>query len=55
MPHAVRLGAAAALSDLAAEVRGGYSDANWLRAQRAPAGALADVVRKAAERWAAMP
>jgi carboxylate-amine ligase len=55
MPHAVRLGGAPALSDLAAEVRGGYSDANWLRAQRGPAGALGDVVRKAAERWSATP
>ena len=52
MPHALRLGSAQGLSDLAAEVRGGYSDAGWLRAQRGASGTLGDVVRKAAERWA---
>jgi len=52
MPHAARLGSAQGLADLAAEVRGGYSDAGWLRAQRGASGTLADVVRKAAERWA---
>jgi len=53
MPHAERLGSAAALAALAADVRAFQSDADWLRAQRGPAGALGDVVRKAAERWAA--
>jgi gamma-glutamyl:cysteine ligase YbdK (ATP-grasp superfamily) len=52
MPHAARLGSAQGLSDLAAEVRGGYSDARWLREQRGASGTLGDVVRKAAERWA---
>ena len=52
MPHAARLGGAQGLSDLAAEVRGGYSDARWLREQRGASGTLGDVVRKAAERWA---
>jgi carboxylate-amine ligase len=52
MPQALRLGCAQGLSDLAAEVRGGYSDAGWLRAQRGAGGSLGDVVRKAAERWA---
>jgi len=55
MPHAVRLGAASALSDLAAEVRGSYSDANWQRPERGPAGALGEVGRNAAERWSAAP
>ena len=53
MPQSARLGSASAVTDLAAEVRGGYSDANWLRAQRGTGGALGDVVRKAAERWSA--
>jgi carboxylate-amine ligase len=53
MPHAQRLGCAQCLGDLAAEVRGGYSDAAWLREQRGSGGSLGDVVRKAAERWSA--
>jgi glutamate---cysteine ligase / carboxylate-amine ligase len=53
MPQAERLGSAAELAALAADVRAFASDADWLRAQRGPAGALGDVVRKAAERWSA--
>ena len=53
MPQAERLGSAAALAALAADARAFQSDADWLRAQRGPAGALSDVVRKAAERWSA--
>jgi carboxylate-amine ligase len=51
MPQAERLGCAPALGAIAAEARALESDADWLRAQRGPAGALGDVVRKSAERW----
>jgi carboxylate-amine ligase len=53
MPQAERLGSAVELAALAADARAFQSDADWLRAQRGPAGALSDVVRKAAERWSA--
>jgi glutamate---cysteine ligase / carboxylate-amine ligase len=53
MPQAERLGSAPELAALAADVRAFASDADWLRAQRGAAGALGDVVRKAAERWSA--
>jgi carboxylate-amine ligase len=53
LPHAERLGGAQALVALASQVRAFDSDADWLRAQRGAGGALADVVRKAAERWSA--
>jgi len=55
MPQAVALECADALVALAADVRALYSDADWLRGQRGPGGALSDVVRKMAERWAAAP
>jgi len=50
-PYAERLGCAELLAELAAGVRGGESDANWLRGQHAAHGALADVVREACGRW----
>jgi len=54
---AVRLRAAGlvsteALDALAADVRSGATDADWLRSRMGPKGSLADVVRAAAERWA---
>ena len=51
-PHAKALGAAAVLDALADLVRHGRSDADWQRAQRGKAGALEDVVRESAARWA---
>jgi carboxylate-amine ligase len=51
MPQASALECAEPLARLAADVRALYSDADWLRAQRGPGGALSDVVRKMAERW----
>ncbi len=53
MPHAERMGGAAALGELAADVRRGYSDADWLRARYAASGSLRDVVRESSELWAA--
>jgi len=53
MPQASALESAEALVGLAADVRAVYSDADWLREQRGPGGALSDVVRKMAERWSA--
>ena len=50
-PHADRLGCAGLLADLAAGVRAGESDANWLRGRQSAFGALADVVREACSRW----
>jgi carboxylate-amine ligase len=52
MPHAARLGAAEALEALVESVRAGASDADWQRARRGKGGALADVVRDSAARWA---
>ena len=52
MPHARRLGCAEAVAELAGGVRRGESEADWLRAHHAKGGALTDVVRAAAERWA---
>jgi len=52
MPHAERFGAGAALAALSDVVRHGRSDADWLRAHRGKTGALADVVRESAARWA---
>jgi len=51
-PHAKALGAATVLDALADLVRHGRSDADWQRAQRGKAGALEDVVRESAARWA---
>jgi carboxylate-amine ligase len=53
MPHAKRLESADLLAELAADVRKGYTDADWLRARHKERGALADVVRQACSRWAA--
>ena len=39
------------MSELAAGVRMGESDANWLRGRQAAFGSLADVVREACSRW----
>jgi carboxylate-amine ligase len=50
-PHAARLGCGALLDELAAGVRGGESDASWLRGRHAARGSLADVVREACARW----
>jgi carboxylate-amine ligase len=51
MPHAARLGSAEALGELAAGVRAGFSEADWLRERRAASGSLADVVREACDAW----
>jgi carboxylate-amine ligase len=51
-PHAAELGSAEALAKLSADVRAGYSDAQWLRERRGPSGSMSDVVRAAADRWA---
>ncbi|MCG6950785.1 MAG: glutamate--cysteine ligase [Betaproteobacteria bacterium] len=51
-PHAERLGAEQALTELAEVVRHGRSDADRLRAFREKTGALEDVVRESAETWA---
>ncbi|HVC12777.1 MAG TPA: YbdK family carboxylate-amine ligase [Burkholderiales bacterium] len=53
MPHAERLGSAAALGRLATDVRRDYSDADWLRARYAASGSLRDVVRESSDLWAA--
>jgi glutamate---cysteine ligase / carboxylate-amine ligase len=50
-PHAARLGSGALLEELAAGVRRGESDAEWLRRCHAARGSLADVVRDACARW----
>ena len=50
-PHAERLGCGELLSELAAGVRMGESDANWLRGRQAAFGSLADVVREACSLW----
>jgi carboxylate-amine ligase len=55
MPHALKIGGADALTELAADVRHGYSDANWLLECRTIRGSLPDVVREAAGRWAGAP
>jgi glutamate---cysteine ligase / carboxylate-amine ligase len=52
MPHGNQLGSAEALSKLAAGVRAGLEDAQWLRERRGPSGSMSDVVRAAADRWA---
>jgi carboxylate-amine ligase len=52
MPQAERLGATAAVRELAENVRRGYSDAGWLRERLAATGSLADVVRESAALWA---
>jgi carboxylate-amine ligase len=52
MPHAKHLDCVAALMELSAGVRGGSSDADWLRACHAETGSLADAVRKSGELWA---
>jgi carboxylate-amine ligase len=52
MPHAARLGAAEALVEIATGLRGGYSDAAWLRQKRADTGSLGDTVREACNLWA---
>ena len=50
-PHAERLGCAELLDELAAGVRIGESDANWLRGRQSAYGSLADVVRESCSRW----
>ena len=50
-PHAGRLGSRELLEELAAGVRVGESDANWLRGRQSAYGSLADVVREACTRW----
>jgi carboxylate-amine ligase len=50
-PYAERLGCGELLEELAAGVRIGESDANWLRGRQSAYGSLADVVREACSRW----
>ncbi|HLS85079.1 MAG TPA: YbdK family carboxylate-amine ligase [Burkholderiales bacterium] len=50
-PHAARAGSGELLAELAGVVRGGVSDADWLRARHRERGALADVVRDACDKW----
>jgi carboxylate-amine ligase len=52
MPQAAALGSADALSTLAADVRRGYSDADWLRERFAANRSLAHTVRESAALWA---
>jgi carboxylate-amine ligase len=52
MPQAAALQSADALSALAADVRRGYSDADWLRERFAANTSLAHTVRESAARWA---
>jgi glutamate---cysteine ligase / carboxylate-amine ligase len=49
--HAARTGCGELVAELAGVVRGGVSDADWLRARHRERGALADVVRDACEKW----
>ncbi len=51
--HAARLGCADLLEELAATVRAGETDAEWLRARAKARGSLADVVREACGKWSA--
>ncbi|MEW6689966.1 MAG: YbdK family carboxylate-amine ligase [Pseudomonadota bacterium] len=51
-PRAAALGASEPLAELAAGVRKGYSEADWLRERHAATGSLTDVVREACELWA---
>jgi carboxylate-amine ligase len=50
-PQAAALDCREALDELAAMVRVGQSDADWLRSRRKVRGSLADVVREACSRW----
>jgi len=50
-PHAAGLECGEPLAEIAAGVRAGHSDAQWLRARRRARGSLADVVRDACENW----
>lgn len=52
MPRAAAFGAGEALAELAAGVRGNYSEADWLRARHAATGSLPDMVREASALWA---
>jgi glutamate---cysteine ligase / carboxylate-amine ligase len=52
MPQAAALESAEALAALAADVRRGYSDADWLRSRYAANKSLAHTVRESAARWA---
>jgi len=52
MPQASALEGAEALAALAADVRRGYSDADWLRERFAANKSLAHTVRESAARWA---
>ena len=52
MPQASALEGAQALAALAADVRRGYSDADWLRERFAANKSLAHTVRESAARWA---
>jgi carboxylate-amine ligase len=49
--HAPALGSAEPLEELAALVRAGDSDADWLRERASAGGSLADAVRAACARW----
>jgi carboxylate-amine ligase len=49
--HAPHAESVELLRELAAEVRGGQSDADWLRWRAKVRGSLADAVRDAASRW----
>ncbi|MBM3357703.1 MAG: glutamate--cysteine ligase [Candidatus Rokubacteria bacterium] len=50
-PHAAELGGAAAVEELAAGVREGWSDAAWLRKVHRARGSLSDVARMQSEVW----
>ena len=50
-PHAARLNCKEMVEELAAGVRIGESDADWLRRRRTAGGSLADVVRDSCARW----
>ena len=54
MPYARSLDGADALAELAADVRRGYSDADWLRARHAESGSLVDVVRESSDTWSGL-
>jgi carboxylate-amine ligase len=51
MPQADALGSAETLAALAADVRRGYTDADWLRERFAANRSLAHTVRESAARW----
>ena len=51
MPHAVALGSGDVLTELAAGVESGQSDADWLRRVHGERGSLNDVARMQSDRW----